>query len=915
MHPRSLSLFGILVSLAAPVVAQQPSVVDLTPTVPPDVPWPQLANDSGAVSGPGTVFANTGSGRGQALADILGPDPNDPGNPGLVGPPDGILDLIQVNSNSPPLPLGAAPGEEIVAGVGNVHFACVVYRGSDDGRFTDVTDAVMPGDPDGFDIKYPCGSPWGVVAGDYDGDGDIDLYFPCGGFNLDSPNTLLGNNGDGTFTNVSALLGFSAVQASFCATSIDFDRDGDLDIYEANGSAVLPTFWGGSPQPDAVARLFENNFNSFPDVAATAGVDLRGNGFSCTTSDLDLDGWPDLVLSCFRQWNKLFYSNGDGTFNFMLPASSPLSNFTMESALEPDPAFPGTEDFGTLPPQLAGLLPFQPFWSMPVDAEDFNGDGWPDLMLSAWSQQLPDGNDQSAEGAFFLPWDSSRLFINRGDQDGDGVGDGLFRDVTDDVGIGHIGGCMGHIAGDFNGDGFMDMYLGGGGPQLGAHLEEDYLYINNGPSWPEDFQADPDQPLGQVFYEVGALAGTYANNYMAHGLTSYTNDLGRTDILVGNGGPALFNDGQANVYYRNVANDDGSTPGTLRVALEPDVSPPGAYGAKIEVIRDGASDLGRTLLRERRSGVAFSSHNDAPLAFGMDDAGALFVNVDWPSGIQQGRFLWLEQNTQAESIVLAEPELSLGMSFHVPPGGDLRAVVNIEQTGANPVATQMLFLSLFETGGFFVPLLFINVVPLLIVEPDMPLEFVADLPMLPRSLYLVALAEFGTSNVLAVRGVWHDPDNLPSPPAESSEESSEESEGVSPLARVARRHLGLYGRLELQAESIRIAPAANPIEWQTTELTGTGTRDLARGASLNWKGERVWIEFREPGVASLVFQDDGPILVVGGSMSCCDAAAEGPSQLVSFDGIQGRLHADGVAYSRAGVRESVAASVPTSHPK
>ena len=896
MYPSSHSLLGILVTLVAPVAAQQPSVVDLTPTVPPDVAWPQLSNDSGSVSGPGTVFANTGSGRGQALADILGPDPADPGNPALVGPPDGILDLIQVNSNSPPLPLGAEPGEEIVAGVGNVHFSCVVYRGSDDGRFTDVTDAVMPGDPDGFDIKYPCGSPWGVVAGDYDGDGDLDLYFPCGGFNLDSPNTLLGNNGDGTFANVSALLGFSAVQASFCATSIDYDRDGDLDIYEANGSAVLPTFWGGSPQPDAVARLFRNDFSSFSDVAPAAGLDLRGNGFSCTTSDLDLDGWPDLVLSCFRQWNKLFYSKGDGTFNFMLPASSPLSNFTMDSALEPDPAFPGTEDFATLPSELSGRLPFQPFWSMPVDAEDFNGDGWPDLMVSAWSQQLPDGNDQSAEGALFLPWDSSRLYLNRGDQDGDGQGDGLFRDVTDDVGIAHIGGCMGHIAGDFNGDGFMDMYLGGGGPQLGAHLEEDYLYINNGPSWPEDFQADPDQPLNQVFYEIGALAGTYANNYMAHGLTSYTNDAGRTDILVGNGGPALFNDGQANVYYRNVANSDGSTPGTLRVQLEPDVSPPGAYGAAIEVIRDGAEDLGRTLLRERRSGVAFSSHNDAPLSFGMGDAGALFVNVDWPSGIQQGRFLWLEQNTQAEAIVMEEPELSLGMDFFVPPGStDLRAVVTMEQTGADPLPVYMVFLSLYETGGFFVPLFFINVAPFLLLQPDMPLEFVADLPMLPRSIYVVGLAEFGTADVLAMRAVWHDPDNLPSPPAEAAEPTDA-------FGPVPRRHLGIHGRVELEAKELRVAAGRAPIEWETVPLVGTGRRELARGATLTWKGSRVWMDFREPGVGSVVFQDDGPVLVVGGSMSCCDAAAESSSDLVSFGAIDGLLRVDGVDYTATGLR-------------
>ncbi|MCZ6597669.1 MAG: VCBS repeat-containing protein, partial [Planctomycetota bacterium] len=323
--------------LAATAHAQTPGVVDYTPVPPPTAPWPILANSAAWVGGPGTDFANVGTGRGQALVDVVGPDPTDPSNPDKVGPPDGILDLIQTNSNSPGLPLGAPPAFLIVPPIGSVHSKSIVYRGDSGGKWTDVTDVMSPYDPQGFNIAYPGGSPWGVITADYDDDGDWDLFYVCGGFNTNSPNALMRNEGDGTFRNVSATAGLLDDQDTFGAAWIDGDRDGDLDIYVTNSVGIIPAFYQGDPNPDPTDRLYDNRGNgTFTDMAPLAGCDLKSNGFSVATGDLDQNGFTDIVVSCFQHYNKVFYNNGDKSFAFMGPSTNPSIQVSLDD-MDPDP--------------------------------------------------------------------------------------------------------------------------------------------------------------------------------------------------------------------------------------------------------------------------------------------------------------------------------------------------------------------------------------------------------------------------------------------------------------------------------------------------------------------------------------------------------------------------------------------------
>jgi len=182
-------------------------------------------------------------------------------------------------------------------------------------RFTDQTVASRTGRED-----YAMG----VATGDYDNDGDVDLYLTNFG-----GNALLRNNSDGTFTDVTAAAGVDDPRWSSSASFLDYDRDGDLDLYVCNyvdftvlgnKQCLAPT---GEPDYCAPAayrpvpdRLFRNNGGGkFSDVSSASGIaGVAGPALGVATADFDGDGWVDIYVANDGAPNHLWLNRRDGTF-------------------------------------------------------------------------------------------------------------------------------------------------------------------------------------------------------------------------------------------------------------------------------------------------------------------------------------------------------------------------------------------------------------------------------------------------------------------------------------------------------------------------------------------------------------------------------------------------------------------------
>jgi len=207
--------------------------------------------------------ADEGLGKGVAFADVNN---------------DGLVDLYVSNKGG----------------------ANKLFLNNGSGRFEDITATAGDG------IDYP-GFAMGSVFGDYNNDGNVDLYLATGGRHEIEANRLFKGNGDGTFVDVTAEAGVGLKAFTYAASFADYDNDGNLDIYCANYGV------------GAKNVLYRNNGNgTFTDVTDLAGVGDRSWSWMGVWSDIDNDGDVDLYVVNGRypvgEANRLYLNNGDGTF-------------------------------------------------------------------------------------------------------------------------------------------------------------------------------------------------------------------------------------------------------------------------------------------------------------------------------------------------------------------------------------------------------------------------------------------------------------------------------------------------------------------------------------------------------------------------------------------------------------------------
>lgn len=429
-----------------------------------------------------------------------------------------------------------------------------------------------------------------VIHADYDNDGDQDLFILRGAWLGESgkhPNSLLRNNGDATFSDVTYAAGLGSAHPTHSAAWADFNLDGHLDLFVGNESAVAN---GGPSHP---SELFLNNGDgTFTDVAAASGLTLDAFVKGVAWGDVNNDGLPDLYASVLFGPNRLFMNRG---------GRSPR-------------AWKFEEVAG------AGGAP-GPNMSFPVWFWDYDQDGWEDLMVLSYDIRAsgslheavaleyldlpraipgPDGRMHAVE--------TSRLYRNDGT--------GRFVDVSAAAGFADkVIFAMGSNFGDIDNDGWLDMYIGTGNPDLRSVIPN------------RMFRHD-----GKGRFEDVSLDGGFAHIQKGHGtaFADFDRD-GDADVFMVMGG-AYAGDVAASVLFENPGRE-GSAWVTLQ--LEGRKANRDAIGARVVVTVADSAGRERRIHRTVGTGGSFGS-GPTELHVGLGAARRVVsVRVQWPDAARE----------------------------------------------------------------------------------------------------------------------------------------------------------------------------------------------------------------------------------------------------------------------------------------
>jgi hypothetical protein len=327
----------------------------------------------------------------------------------------------------------------------------------DIGRFRDV------GERTGVNRFNQAG---GAIMEDFDGDGLLDLAVTC--WDATQRMSFYHNKGDGTFEDRTESAGLMGQFGGLYCVQTDYNNDGHMDIFIARGA------WLYSPMRPTLLR--NNGDGTFADVTKEAGLLDPVNSINASWSDYDNDGWIDLFICCEQQTNRLYHNKGDGTFEEVAAKAhvegrgqqngckgSAWLDFDNDG--DPDLFLNYLTGYGRLYRNDGKQGFTEVTMSMGIDgprhgfscwAFDFNNDGWLDIFATSYDRSLED----VVKGLQGRP---HRRYSNKLFRNNEGKG---FVDVTAEAGLDSVFATMGSNFADFDNDGFLDFYLATGEPSL-----------------------------------------------------------------------------------------------------------------------------------------------------------------------------------------------------------------------------------------------------------------------------------------------------------------------------------------------------------------------------------------------------------------------------------------------------------------
>jgi len=416
------------------------------------------------------------------------------------------------------------------------------FQNNKDGTFTDRTEqSGLKGITGGLNIEQT----------DYNNDGNTDLFILRGAWNTqgfgNQPSSLLRNNGDGTFTDVTIPSGLLYFMPTNSAVWADFNNDGWLDVFVgAENSSSMDI--GGT---HTCALYINNHDGTFTNVAQKAHCDITSFVKGVTAADYNNDGWPDIFISTMSGKRYLLKNKGRSGMGV------DFEDVSKEAGIDKNTSRTFTTWF-----------------------YDYNNDGWPDIMVADYSFSTSLGYYSAAKALGKPVPGAGNIYLYKNNKDG------TFTDVTKDAGLDKVVYSMGANFGDIDNDGYLDMYFGTGNPEFKS-LIPNKMFKNMG---------------GKTFADVTTSSRT-GNLQKGHGVAfADLRNTGIQDIFIEMGG-AFNGDAYTSSLYVNPGQNNNNW---ISLKLEGVKANKAAIGSRIKVTFT-ENGVKRSVYKDVNSGGSFGS--------------------------------------------------------------------------------------------------------------------------------------------------------------------------------------------------------------------------------------------------------------------------------------------------------------------